>query len=372
MAGVCLAACGGGGGSTQSTTTSSLPPLPPSVIAYVALAGTGSNLGFGADVVPVNVTPGSESVGARIHVGTYPDAIAIEGTTAYVANYTSNSVTPIDLTTGKPLPSIPAGPGPAAIAISTQLDRAYVTDDGTSTGLGHTVTPIDLKTLKAMAPIRVGDGPQGIAVMPGGKYAYVADAGAIISGQAGPVGHTVTPIDLVTGTAGKPITVGNGPTGIAVTPDGSTVYVTNLDSQSVSPVDTSTNRALAAVAVPGAPIAVAVGHGYAWVVDTPSSTSRGNNVVPISTSTDRAGKPIPVGKGAGAIAISPDGTTAWVACLNADTLVPISLDTKRASAGIKVAGGPFALAITTESVTPSGQQATSTTTKSRKKKSSNS
>jgi YVTN family beta-propeller protein len=346
--------------------------LPPNVVAYVALAGSGSNLGFGEDVVPVNVTSGSEAVGARIRVGTYPDAIAIDGATAYVANYVSNSVTPIDLTTGKALASIPAGEGPAAIAISTRLDRAYVTDDGTSTSLGHTVTPIDLKTGKAMAPIDVGAGPQGIVVTPDGKYAYVADAGAIISGQAGPVGHTVTPIDLETGVPGRPITVGNGPTGIAITPDGSTVYTTNLDSQSVSPIDTSTNHALAAIAVPGAPIAVAVGHGYAWVVDTPSSTARGNNVVPISASTGRAGKPIPVGKGAAAIAITPDGTTAWVACLNAEALIPISLGTKRAAAGIKVADGPFALAITTESVTPSGAQATTTTTKSKKKKSSQS
>jgi YVTN family beta-propeller protein len=46
---------------------------------------------------------------------------------------------------------------------------------------------------------------------------------------------TVSVIDTATNTVvGGPITVGSDPFGVAVTPDGSKVYVTNLDSSSVS------------------------------------------------------------------------------------------------------------------------------------------
>jgi len=352
--GAVLSACGGGGASPQTTVTSTLPPLPPSIYAYVTLAGTGANLGFGDRLVQVNVTPGSEGVATRIPVGTYPDAVAVDGSMAYVANYTSGTVTPVDLRTGTAGKPIPVGAGPAAIAISTQLDRAYVTDDGTSSSLGDSVTPIDLKTLKALAPIAVGAGPQGIAITPDGLKAYVADAGAIVAGQSGPVGHTVTPIDLKTGRAERPITVGNGPTGVAITPDGGTVFVTNLDSLSVTPINVSTDQALAAIAVPGGPVAVVVADGDAWVVDTPSSQSPGNNVVPISVSSDKAGKPITVAKGVQAIALTPDGKTAWVTCLNAGEIESIDLASHSVGSAVKVPGGPFAIAVTSQASSGAG------------------
>lgn len=350
-AGAVLAACGGG--KAASTTTSTLPPLPPSVIALVSLAGTGSGIGTGKTVVPVTLTgnTGGSQVGLAIPVGDYPDAIAVtpNGETAYVANYTSNTVTPIDLatdTSGKP---IPVGVGPAGIAIAPNGKTAYVTDDGSASSLGDTVTPIDLVTGKPEAAITVGSGPQGIAITPDGSTAYVADAGAIVAGQTGGIGRTVTPIDLATRKALAPITVGNGPTGIAVSPDGSTVVVTNLDSESVSTISTASKRAAAPVPVEGGPIAVAVADGAAWVVDGPSNSYGGDNVTPISLSTGRAGTPIGVGKGAQDIAVAPGGKTAWVSCLQAQTLVPVKLLARRAGTAVRVLGGPFALAITTKS-----------------------
>jgi YVTN family beta-propeller protein len=360
VAGLALAACGGGNGTGASSSTSTLPPLPKNVVAFVTLAGSGANVGAGDEVVPVTLPSGAGSpptggtapggnqvIGGKVKVGGYPDAIALNpsGTTAYVANYSSNTITPIDLKNDKAGAPIPAGLGPADIAIAPDGKTAYVTDDGSSSVLGHTVTPIDLATGKAGTPIQVGQGPQGIAITPDGKTAYVADAGAIVAGQRGAIGHTVTPIDLATGKAGPPIAVGNGPTGVAISPDGSTVFVTNLDSGSVSPISTATNKAAAAIAVPGGPVAVVVAAGAAWVVDTPSNIAQGDNVVPIPLASLQAGSPIPVGKGAQDIAFTPDLKTAWVSCLTADSLVPIDVASKKVGTPISVSGGPFALAI---------------------------
>ena len=47
--------------------------------------------------------------------------------------------------------------------------------------------------------------------------------------------NTVTPITTATNTAGAPIAVEN-PTGIAITPDGTTAYVANASSDSVTPI----------------------------------------------------------------------------------------------------------------------------------------
>src|SRR4051812_22409388 len=41
---------------------------------------------------------------------------------------------------------------------------------------------------------------------------------------------TVTPVNTATNTAGTPISVGDGPTRIAITPDGKTAYVVNQNA----------------------------------------------------------------------------------------------------------------------------------------------
>jgi YVTN family beta-propeller protein len=342
------------------------------VTAFVTLAGSGNNIGFGSTVAPVDISSdaGGPQVGSKIRVGTYPDAIAVNpaGTMAYVANYSANTVTPIDLQSAKAGPPIPAGIGPAGIAVNPTGTMAYVTDDGSASTLGHTVTPIDLRTDKAKPPITVGAGPQGVAITPDGRTAYVADAGAIVSGQSGGIGNTVTPIDLATGKAGHPITVGNGPVGVAVTPDGSTVFVTNLDSGSVSPISVANDTAGSPIAVQGGPVAVVVAKNDAWVVDTSSGSYAGNNVTPISINTDQAGAPVPVGKGAQGIAVTPNGRTAWVTCLYADTIVPVNLARHRTGKAIHLAGGPFAIAIAQQAQGGSGDAGAPTTAATHKKK----
>lgn len=369
--GLVASACSGGG-KGASTTTSTLPPLPPTVIALVALAGT--TVGTGHSVVPVTLTggTGAQQVGSAIGVGRFPDAIAVNrsGTMAYVANYASNTVTPIDLRTDTALAPIHAGSGPSAIAIAPDGKTAYVADAGSGGTLGDTVTPIDLATNKPGSPITVGPGPQGIVVSPDGKTAYVADAGAIIAGQSGAVGNTVTPIDLATKKALHPITVGNAPLGVAISPDGSTVFVTNLNSESVTPISTATGVAGSAIGVEGGPVAVVISGGTAFVLDTPSSSYPGDNVTPISLATDTAGPAIAVGKGAQDLALAPGGKTLWVSCLTASSIEPISISGRRVGRPVKVTGGPFALAIVSEQQGGTGGTHIGKKTPRKKKKSS--
>jgi DNA-binding beta-propeller fold protein YncE len=124
--------------------------------------------------------------------------------------------------------------------------------------------------------------------------------------------NSVTAID--TGTTHTTIVHGNppklnGPLGIAIAPNGDTAYVTNSSGNTVTPIDLKTS--------------------------------------PFSLET-----PVRVGSGPAAIAISPNGATAYVSNFNSNTVTPINLATTPARPGrpIVVGDGPWSIA-----VSPNGQ-----------------
>ncbi|WP_193690976.1 YncE family protein, partial [Mycobacterium tuberculosis] len=82
--------------------------------------------------------------------------------------------------------------------------------------------------------------PHGVAVNPGGNV-YVTNFGSGTVSVINPATNTVT---------GSPIPIGNGPSGVAVSPVTGLVFVTNFDSNTVSVIDPTTNT------VTGSPITV--------------------------------------------------------------------------------------------------------------------
>jgi YVTN family beta-propeller protein len=68
-------------------------------------------------------------------------------------------------------------------------------------------------------------------------------------------------------------------------------------------------------------------------------------VTPIRTATNTAGPAIPVGVGAGGIAITPNGKTAYVV-KTSGTVTPIRTATNTAGPPIPVGGLPESIAIT--------------------------
>jgi hyaluronoglucosaminidase len=326
-------------------TTTTIVKTPPHLIALVTLIGTGSSAGSGTTIEAIDLSARPVTMRA-ITVGQFPDAVAItpDGKRAYIASYISNTITPIDLTTGKEMHPINVGGGPAGIAITPNGKTAYVTDAGTAP-IGDTVTPVDLAKAKALAPITVGAGPQGIAITPDGQTAYVADAGAVVTGQSGAFGSTVTPIDLSTKKAGAPIKVGNAPIAIAVSGDGSTVYVANANSGSVTPIQAGSATAGTPVPVNGAPQAIATTSSRAWVADT-SSTAGGDNLSSIDAGAAQVGTTVVLAKGPTSVSIAPGGATAWVVASGAGKLVPVDLGSGKVLPGsVALTGGPYAVAV---------------------------
>jgi YVTN family beta-propeller protein len=254
--------------------------------------------------------------------------------TAFVVNYASNSVTPVNMTTRKAGAAIPVGADPAAIALTPNGRTAYVVNSGSGT-----VTPITTATRKAGTAIRVGADPTAIAISPDGATAYVTNSGS----------DTVTPISTATNKPGRAITVGAYPKALAITPDGRTVFVLDWEGRSVTPISTATRAAGKAIRTGSFPSAIAISPNgaTAYVVNYGSDT-----VTPIATATGTAGAPIPVGQAPNSIAITPDGRTAYVVDGDTDAVTPITTATNESGPAIRVGYSPLSV-----TVSPSGSAA---------------
>src|SRR5271165_262114 len=224
--------------------------------------------------------------------------------------------------------------GVASRASAAELYRAYVASNNSKTGLGQ-VTPIDVATNKAGKPIPATFDPHGIAITPNGKTAYVIGIGG------------VTPIEVATNKPGTQIAaVGYG---IAITPNGQTAYATNFGSDTVTPIDVATNEPGTPINVGSQPWGVAITPNgkTAYVTNAASGT-----VTPIEVASNTAGTPITVGKQPEGVAITPNGKTAYVTNLGSGTVTPIEVASNTAGTPISVGGNPVGIAIT-----PNGETA---------------
>lgn len=156
-------------------------------------------------------------------------------------------------------------------------------------------------------------------LLPAAPFAYVTNNGSYPAFSG-----TVSVIDTASNTVvGSPIPVGTLPYAVAVTPDGSHVYVGNqgfdpdsgsvsADSSSVSVIDTSTNTVTttiphtAGISIPGG-IVVSPNGASVYVTNFGTGT-----VSVIAAATNTISATVPVGNGPGGIAITPDGTTVYV------------------------------------------------------------
>jgi YVTN family beta-propeller protein len=209
------------------------------------------------------------------------------------------------------------GVSPAAAAVAT---RAYVTNS-----FDDTVSFIDTATNTVVATVAVGDGPSGVAVSPDASRVYVTNA----------TDDTVSVIDTATNTVVATVAVGDGPSGVAVSPDGSRVYVSNFVGGTVSVIDTATNTVLATVAVGVSPRGVAVSPGGSRVYVTIET----GTVSVIDTTTNAVVATVPVGGLPAGVAVSPDGGRAYVTNLGGFTVAVIDTTTNTVVATVPLGAG---------------------------------
>ncbi|MFF4364522.1 cytochrome D1 domain-containing protein [Streptomyces sp. NPDC001594] len=168
-----------------------------------------------------------------IKVGVNPVGLAVapDGRRVYVANSGSDSLSVVDTASGKVVDEVKVGSDPVHVVASPDGRHVYVANSGYGTPASLSV--IDTATDKVVGwPGRLGDFTYGLAVTPDGRRLYVTD-----------LLGTVSVVDTATGkVTGGPIPVGWHPKDVVVSADGRRAYVANEGADSLSVIDTSTNK----------------------------------------------------------------------------------------------------------------------------------
>ncbi len=195
--------------------------------------------------------------------------------TIIVTNKEPSTATIIDAASGRVLATLPTGNGPHEVVLSKDGRIAVVTDYFGTTGPGNTLTVIDVPARRVVRTISLGQytRPHGIVYLPGDSLVAVTSEStqnvvivAVASGEirraistthpgshmvgvtadgqrawTGDMGsHTVSELDLVSGTHLRSIPVPAQPEAINVTPDGREVWVGSNHDFKVSVVDSRT------------------------------------------------------------------------------------------------------------------------------------
>ncbi|MBM3460373.1 MAG: hypothetical protein FJX77_17775, partial [Armatimonadetes bacterium] len=141
-------------------------------------------------------------------------------------------------------------PQAGGLAVSRDGGRLYV-----ALGIRNIVAVVELPTGRILQTVPVGIAPYHVALTPDGRTLCVSNRGGPLTGDSAsdtaPSAQTPVPVDPVTDAARqgsvslidtqsfavRSVAVGRQPGGLAVTPDGRSLWVANSDSDNLSCVD---------------------------------------------------------------------------------------------------------------------------------------
>ncbi len=207
--------------------------------------------------------------------------------------------------------SIPIlGAAPSGLALTAGGERLYV-----ALNLLHEVAVIDTATRGIVSRIPVGTFPYTVLASADGSKVYVSNWGGkrpgpddftdgmfpvVVDRRTGiPASGTISVIDTSRNGVVATIDVGLHPTGMALSPSGNRVYVTNANSDTVSVIDTAT--------------------------DTLTNT--------LHVGRTGAGRVPVLGSAPNAVAVSSDGRTLFVANAAQNAVAVVDADAKAAERG---------------------------------------
>lgn len=180
-----------------------------------------------------------------IGVGPVPKFVAVtpDDTKVLVTNWCAFDLSVVDAATATEIARVPIGRYPRGIAVSSDSTKAYVAVMG-----GSEIAIVDLTNLTA--PISwitgVGRGPRSLVLSADDRYLFVTlnHGGAVVK------------IDLATNAVVGSVVTGVGARSIAVSGDGTAVFVVNYHSNTFSKVRTADMVELQRIATPDRPIGI--------------------------------------------------------------------------------------------------------------------
>lgn len=280
-----------------------------------------------------------------IPIALYPRGVAVSPDgLVYVASQLSDIVSIIRMIDNKVVGAIPVDKGPYGVAVSPDGREVYVTQAGHFPLYGKTVSIIDAKAQKVVATVPVGNQPIGIVVSPDGKRLYVADQWATTTPDD-TTRSGLSVIEVATRTS-RTIELDTGmATGIAVSPDGTYLYVAHeMPVGTIRVVRTSDLTTVAKITVGNGPFGVAVSPDGKTVYAANLGTAHGDETVSVIRTADwTVTDTITVGKVPVGIAVSPDGRLVLAANRMSNTVSVIDAATRQVTATFPVGEEPWAL-----------------------------
>ena len=186
-------------------------------------------------------------------VGSVPKVVEITPDNKYVlvANWCSYTVSVISIEQNKVVKSVKIGRYPRGIAINNDSSKAYVAEMG-----GNRIHVINLQDFSTSF-IPIGSNPRAIVLSPDNSTMYVT---MNLSGR-------VASWDLVSNKPGKSVRTGEAARSLAISADGSALYVVNYKSDTMSRVRTSDMKVTQNIKVCDEPIGITydVPTGNTWV-----------------------------------------------------------------------------------------------------------
>lgn len=221
-----------------------------------------------------------------------------EGPVLLIGNKGEDTVSFVDLGTGKELGRVATGRMPHEIAISPDgRQAAVVAYGGTTIDVFDVATRAKLKTID-LSP---NEGPHGIAWLKDGRIVVTTERS-----------QSVAVVDPAAGTVTSSIkTDQQGTHMVAVTADGTTAYTANIPAGTVSVIDLKGARKLRDIAVGGRPegIALASDDLVLWVGDLEGSRVQAFDTATFEKLTEVKTGGVPI-----RVAASPDGK--WIVTSN--------------------------------------------------------
>jgi YVTN family beta-propeller protein len=209
---------------------------------------------------------------------------------------------------------------------------------------------------REVGQIQLNPVPQAVAITPDGSFVYVSIRSGINT-------NTVDVIDTETNRIETSLDVGLGAWTVTTSPDGGFVYVGNLTDSTVSVIETSLfrsvsglfrrgqNEVVATVKLASGPVGISFtpAGDYAYV-----SSQRANLISVIETTNHTVVAEIPVGVLPQLLAITPDGAKVYVAIFGSDDISIINTASRTVVGSIDISSngdGPFGVVVTPDGST---------------------
>lgn len=335
------------------------------LLIFPALIATGTALAAGGTLIVLNksddnahfIDLASGETVAKVATGHAPHeaVVSADGRTLVVSNYgdrdaPGNSLSVIDIAKGKGERTIDLGEytRPHGLAFIDGSRRVLVTAEGQ-----QALITVDILSGEITQAVGTGQRVSHmVAAAPADSRAFVANIG----------GGNVTVIDYKSGKHLRDVVTGEGAEGIAVSPNGKEVWVSNRGADTLTVLDSRSLEVMAEIPCADFPIRLVFmpDNKYALVSNAKSGDVAMFEVAArkelrrfkldlsaVGDTSDRLFKnlfgksPVPIG-----LLVHPNGTQAYVATTNADSVLILDLQSGKVSGRLPTGKQPDGLAYT--------------------------